>query len=754
MFELLFRYPIPVFTKGKYILLSSWPVWVLLLLIVDVAVLLAWLTWRRLPQAAPRIRNWRGWTIWGLEVALISLLLLLLWEPAISVAELRSQQNIIAVLLDDSRSMAIPDSVRDGRTPRETAAIGALGGVLAGLAKRFQVREYRLDSRVTRVNTRAAVQPQAAATHMNEGIRQLLDETSELPVGAVVLASDGAENTGGIDLDTIRRLQERRLPVHTIGFGKEKLAHDLEVDDVSVAPKAMANSRVAVTVTFHQRGYAGQHTVLDARDGEHTVAAKDVTLAPDGVSQSETFFFDAGDAGVKTIRFSLGALPNEENTENNAVTRLLDVSGAKRRILYVEGEPRWEYKFLRRAEEDDKNVQVVSMLRTTENKIYRQGISDPSELVDGFPSRAEDLFQYQAIIVGSVEAGYFTPGQQELLREFVDKRGGGVLFLGGRFALGQGGWATSGAADLLPTFLPSDSNSFHRDAATVELTAAGAESPITRIVEDRGKNIDRWKKLPYLADYQEIGTPKPGATVLAELTSPHREPLLVTERYGLGRTAILGTSGTWRWQMSSPLGDPSHDLFWQQLLRWLVESSPGPVTASIPKATLEDEGAVHLVSEVRNKGFDPAADAHVTAHLVGPENTSALLEMTPVPNKPGMYEADWNAHQPGGYLAEITAEQGADQLGSDVVAFRRQDGVAEHFHTEQNRALLEKLSRETGGRYWSTDDLTHLPRDISYSEAGISVRDTKELWDLPAVFLTLLGLVTAEWLLRRRWGVV
>ena len=111
----------------------------------------------------------------------------------------------------------------------------------------------------------------------------------------------------------------------------------------------------------------------------------------------------------------------------------------------MEGEPRWEYKFIRRAEAEDKGVQIVSMLRTTENKIYRQGIADPSELADGFPTKAEDLFKYQAIIIGSVEAGYFTPAQQELLREFVDKRGGGLLFLGGRFSLGDGGWASSSA---------------------------------------------------------------------------------------------------------------------------------------------------------------------------------------------------------------------------------------------------------------------------------------------------------------------
>ena len=131
-----------------------------------------------------------------------------------------------------------------------------------------------------------------------------------------------------------------------------------------------------------------------------------------------------------------------------------------------------------------------------------------------------------------------------------------------------------------------------------------------------------------------------------------------------------------------------------------------------------------------------------------------MVEFAPMPNKPGMYEADWTAPKPGSYVAEITAGTGKDELGKDVVAFRRDDGVAENFHTEQSKALLQKLSEETGGRYWGPGDLDRLPAEISYSEAGISVRDTKELWDMPAAFLLVLGLTAADWLLRRKWGVV
>jgi hypothetical protein len=205
------------------------------------------------------------------------------------------------------------------------------------------------------------------------------------------------------------------------------------------------------------------------------------------------------------------------------------------------------------------------------------------------------------------------------------------------------------------------------------------------------------------------------------------------------------------------LGDPSHDLFWQQLLRWLVADSPGPVTASMPERALMDEGHVQFIAQVRDRQFQPAVDAHVTAHIVGPEGTNALIDLTPSRDTPGLYQAGWTAEKSGSYLAEVTAESAdiqPQELGRDVVTFHRQDGIAENFHTEQNRTLLQQLASQTGGRYWKPSDLKNLVRDIAYSEAGISVRTTNELWNMPIIFVLLLGLPITEWLLRRKWGVV
>ena len=761
MFQFLFKYPGPVFTKGHFTLLATWPAWLLPVSILAAVAALAFLFRWRMRDALPQLQGWRGWIVWLLQSALVALVLFLLWQPALVVAELNSQQNIIAVVVDDSRSMSIADT---NNGTRESAALTALqSGVLAGLQKRFQTRLYRLGNRLTPVDSTQQVAPYDTATHISDGLKQLAADTSDLPVGAILLLSDGGENTAsmsgsGITAEALQALHNRRLPVHTVGFGKEEAAHDVEIEDVSIAPTAIANARISATVNLMQHGYAGQKATLSVRDGDKSITAREITLAPDGNVQAEPMFFSAGAAGAKSLTFSVEPLPSEENVANNAVTRPIFVTDGKRRILYIEGEPRWEYKFIRRAEEEDPTVQLVSMLRTSENKIYRQGISNPSELADGFPVRAEDLFGYSGIIIGSVDANYFTPLQQELLCEYVDRRGGGILFLGGRSSLSDGAWAASSLNALLPTVLPAGNHNFHRNAATVALTAEGVDSPITRLLDDPLKNAERWRKLTYLADYEDPGSPKPGAVVLADMTAGRRKlPLLITQNYGHGRTAILATGGTWRWQMSEALGDPSHNLFWQQLLRWLVSESPGPVVASMPERLLMDQGGVQLTAQVRDRQFQIAPNAHVTAHIIGPQGVNALLDLSPSGDSPGQYKIDWTAEKPGAYLAEIVAESAGNQpqeLGRDVLTFQRSDGVAENFHTEQNRQLLEQLASDTGGRYWKPSDLESLPQDISYSEAGISVRSTKELWNMPIVFLLLLGLPIAEWLLRRKWGVI
>ena len=754
MFEFLFKYPQAVFSRGTFVLLGGWPLWLMGVCIFAAGGALAYVVWSR-ASGSERLAGVRGVTVWLLQTLLAALLLLMLWHPALSVATLRPQQNIVAVVVDDSASMAQADEA-GGATRRAAAANVLNSGLLNALKTKFQVRLYKLSDHLERFDKLEQLTSSTPATHLGDGLKQVVADAASLPIGAVVLASDGADNSGGIDLETIAEIRRQRIPVHTIGFGKEEAAKDVEIGDVQIPARVLPDSRLSAVVSFHQHGYAGQKAKLTVKEGAKILAQQFVTLKKDGQEQSETLLFNAGTAGVKSVETSIEPLAGEQNAKNNLVTRLVNVDARKPRILYLEGEPRWEFKFLRRAVEDDRTIDLVTILRTTQNKIYRQGIANPDELKDGFPTKVEELFAFDGIILGSVDAPYLTPGQQTLIKDFVDRRGGGVLFLGGKDALSDGGYKQSALTEVLPVTLPDRKDTFVRVGANVELTAPGRDSLITRLEEDPNKNVERWKKLPYVMNVQDPGQPKPGAVVLVDAipTTGGRLPLLITQNFGRGRSAIFATGGSWRWQMLQPVADRSHEMFYQQLLRWLVSDTPRKVTTSTPKQLISDDSRVTLRAEVRDRTYLPASDAKTEAHILGPEGLAESVEMRPDPIESGVYTADWTTPKAGSYLVEVTAARGTEELGRDTMTFRREDGAAENFHVEQNRELLRKLASETGGRYYKPEEAQKLGTDISYSEAGITVRETRDLWDMPIVFLLLLGMRSAEWLLRRKWGVI
>ena len=759
MFELLFKYPASIFHKGHFVLLTPWPLWLLGVGILAAAGLLFW----HVRRNHGMLSGARPIAIWLLETALIALLLFLLWHPALSVATLRPQQNVVAVLVDDSRSMSIADE-SGTRLARAQSLLN--GGLLKSLGDRFQVRLYKFGTDAQRIQKSLEITGTAPATRIGNTLDRVMAESSSLPLGAIVLLTDGADNAGGIDLDTVAAIRRQRIPIHTVGLGREHPERDVEVVDALLAARALPQSRLTATVTLQSYGLSGNKARLSVRDAGKVLASQDVALKGDGALQTEAITFNIGQAGPKTLEIGVDPVSGEENTLNNKISRVVNVQASKPRILYFDGEPQWEYKFVRRAMDDNPEIVVFSMERTTQNKIYRQPCPaggcpdgfkhDEKELEDGFPSKAEDLFAFQGLMLADVEAGYFTPAQQQLIHDFVDRRGGGLLFLGGRASLSDGGYANSSLADLVPTKLPAYKGTFHRDFSKVELAAAGRENILTRLDDNPERNVQRWKEIPMVADYQEVGEPKPGATTLLSVTPQSRSamPLLVTEPYGRGRTAVFATSGSWRWKMWMAHEDKTHATFWQQMFRYLVTDAPSQVTATTPKTVLADDTRVPIRVEVRDKEYKPLSTARVQARFLAPDGSSATLELSPRPLEEGVYTGEWTAEKPGSYVVEMLAGEEQQEVGRDVLAFRREDGVAENFHTGQNRELLQKLSDQTGGKYYTSADASKLPNEISYSEAGITSRETRDLWDMPVIFLLALGIRASEWTLRRKWGVV
>ncbi|MCZ0955013.1 MAG: glutamine amidotransferase [Rhodospirillaceae bacterium] len=750
MFEFLFKYSPTVFENGELVLASGWPVWLLAAGVASGAAAIAVsLSRRRDTLSVPRLA-----AIGLLQVAMVAVILTLLWRPSLSTQTLRTQENSVALLLDTSASM----SYGDGEESRLQQAVAALdGGALDDLAELFEVRLYAFAGASEAIDALTDVPAPGDATRIGSALVDVLREARSSALGAVVLISDGADNSGELDTARLAEIAGYGVPVHAVGVGRESIPEDIELESVAVSDQVMPGSRISaqVSIRYAEPGEAR----LRVYDGDAVMASEPVTLPAGAGITTRWVEFDVGEAGVKDLRFSLDPLPGEGNVTNNTRYRTVVVPEARRSILYVEGEPRWEYKFIRRALDEDPAVRLASLLRTTPNKFYRQGIDSPDELEGGFPEDRETLFGYDGLVIGSFSAAGLTEEQQEHIRDFVSERGGSLLMLGGRRGLADGGWGNSVVAEALPVQLPDlDAASFMRVPVPVELTAEGQESLVTRLDADRETNRELWLGMPDIADFQYVGAVKPGAVTLLEAeVRGTAQPLLVHQRFGRGQVYLLASGGTWRWQMQLPSEDQRHETFWRQILHALVSATPERVVLTAERPYYVDEDEVVLRARVRDGGFEPVGNASVELSVSGdafagdPAAAEPVL-MQPVSGEPGAYEATVLADAAGLYRFEASAEVGEETLGRAGYSVRRATGVSEHFQIQQNRPLLERVASLTGGRYFTLGQLDELPETIQFSEAGIVERELLDLWNMPFVFLLLLLLKAGEWVLRLFWG--
>ena len=267
------------------------------------------------------------------------------------------------------------------------------------------------------------------------------------------------------------------------------------------------------------------------------------------------------------------------------------------------------------------------------------------------------------------------------------------------------------------------------------------------------ENVRVWANLPEVADYQITGDLKPAAmTLLNVATDRGLYPLLMTQPYGRGHVYILASGGTWRWQMSSPLEDQSHEMFWRQFLRAMVASAPPGIALSASDGS--GDGVIQLRAEFRDEAFRPVDDIRVAAVVSHEGGDSFTLDLLPSPDEAGVFVADASLDASGSWYVEALAQRDGEPVHVARTSVYSESGQAEYFNIRRNSALLRRLSDATGGQYFEADNVESLPELLRYSEAGITEQIYRSVWDAPAAFLLLLVLKTSEWLLRRRWRTI
>ncbi|MCH8070507.1 MAG: hypothetical protein IIA09_01060 [Proteobacteria bacterium] len=744
MFEFLFKYPRDDYARSELIYTGDWPPWLLALLIIAALAGISWVLYRRRDFARPP----QMLAVWLLQLAMLAVVIWLLQQPTLSTEQLRTGENVVAFVLDNSESMAYGES-----ESRLQQAMRSLSATLADDSSlELSVQHYELADRARLVSSFLESEASGTGTSIAASLTDVLREARFSPLAAIVLSSDGADTTGGLSFSDLAEIAGFGVPVHTIAVGRESIPEDIELTDVMLPNRALPGSTITARVSI--RHDAAASTRLKVYNGDDLLESLPVDLQPDTKNTTVWVNIKLADAGHHHIRFSVDGIPGEQELRNNSRSTLVEVADQKYRVLYFEGEPRWEYKFMRRALNDDEDLQIASLLRVSPNKFYRQGIDSPEQLEKGFPTTRDELFAYDALIIGSVEAASLTDEQQAIIHDFVSERGGSLLMLAGPNGLGNGGWGQSRIADVLPVRLPpSTTDSFFRKKAAVVLTPQGADDRMLWLADTADANRVAWNKLPEVADYQVTGNLKPAAvTLLQVMTDIGQLPLLITQQFGRGHCYILASGGTWRWQMSMPVEDQSHETFWRQLLRALVAHAPSRISL----AASGDGGStgVSLRAEFRDDAFRPIDDIGVTAIVTHQDGDSWSIDLLPSVDEPGVFQADVSPTASGNWYFEAVAERNGEPIEVARASIHYESGQAEYFNFRRDSLALQRLSEATGGRYLEPDELDALPDLLRYSSSGLTETNHRAIWDAPAVFLLLLLLKGGEWLLRRRWSTI
>ena len=407
--------------------------------------------------------------------------------------------------------------------------------------------------------------------------------------------------------------------------------------------------------------------------------------------------------------------------------------------------------------EDDPNIHLVTLLRSSQNKFYRQGIDNEQMLSEGFPKKREDLFGYKAVIFGSIESTFFTQDQLNMVVDFVSNRGGGFLMLGGRNSFAGGRYQNSPLADILPVRMNPDDRVPVIDHVKMQVTDYGRTHPLMKLSPDPTANTKLWNELPPLSDFNKTLEAKPGSIVLATGKPENRgngEPVLLAyQRYGRGRAMAFTSGSSWRWQMEKDSKDKTYSLFWKQMFRWLVSASPDPVMANTDKDTYLPGESVNLTAEVADKAFNRMNNAKVLGKLTDPSGNTETIAFDWSGSEDGSYQAQLNAGTPGIYELQVEATQGNESLGVHRSSFQVKDRPVEYSDAALHSNTLQNIASQTGGRYYPLSKLGEVPEDAQYVEGASSFVEQKELWDVPALFILLCMTLAGEWFWRKKKGL-
>ena len=704
----------------------------------------------------------------GLRLLAFVAMLIMAAGTVLNVSVMKTRNPEMLVLIDDSPSMELPDS--DGGQTRMALAKDALAhGLLDMLQKHYAVRIDRtsgLEANDSWLNSSATVP--TLPQDLGKAVIQQASRFTDRPVSDILLISDGVQPEGAADL--ARVADEVQAPIGALTFGDGENIRDVNVEDVSVPPYVYQNDRALISAQIRSLGIEGDaalQLVLVQNGIEKPVASSKIALKPGAAPTVARVEFQAPEPGIQHYILRIAPMPGELTDKNNSIAFNLDVRPEKIRVLFVEGEPSWEYRYAKEVLEADPAIDFHGIVRLGDQEWFYQGpaarpdgkpvLKNPK---NGFPDSQDELNYFDVLILGDLERKVFEQGGRfALVDAFVRQHGGGLATLGGLKVYGAGNYEDTVISRMVPFEIAHEKKLQLVNRFNVQVTTQGLMHPLMQIEFDPEKNEKAWSGLPWVEGGNAIAGVKAGATLLmahpTQRTRNGSRPISAAWQYGRGHVFSTALDGTWHWRLARKTDIDYHRRYWSLIARWLANDprsakSVGSIVCD--DAVLETGRPATFSVFVRDPDGNPLLDATADFAIATPSGERIVARSVSDPATPGRYAVAFAPRASGLHKVSVEIATRSDQPQKREATWNVAESREEFKHVRPDAKALAALAQKRGGtaallRDWKSLKLPERPATVV---AQPLVLNLWQSYGLPFILVLCLSL---EWLFRKRRGL-
>lgn len=700
------------------------------------ALLFAILTYR---HTFPPLSKRKKALLLGLRIIALFSLFLVLSEPILTIARRVVQRPVIALLLDTSRSMNLKGA--DIKRIEELQNL-LKNDIFEKISSGAELKTFGFADSLIPLDLKERLPDSLGdATAIGEAIELAEKRMKEENLVGIVILSDGANNLGE---DPVLVAKSEDIPIYTCGMGTYIPPKDVSIERIVYNDIAYVDDQIPIQVDISQTGFDHLKILVSIKEKKNTLAQQNLSLGKSGATQTVDLTITPEEAGLHQYRLTIPVLKAESVRENNQRLFTIKVLKSKIKILLISGSLNWEYTFLKRALERDRNVELETLVYGKK----RQSI------LGRFPQGEKQLSSFDILIFVDTPR-FLLKAHKKEIEDFVKSFGGSALFLLGKDFMDTHGFMET--SSLLP-FNPSGrSITFSSANLNLKLTEEGKLHPITRLLENPEKNTKIWSDLPPFLGVALLGSATKDATNLAGFKNPLNpdifSPGIVIRNYGKGKVMAITATPFWRWDfLLWGIGKDNqiYQTFWNNSVRWLVvREDMDLINLFTDKKIYKGGERITFKAKIFDQNYQKIGDASVVVNIRGeslPDSEVVNLSLGEL----GDYTATLRALPPGKYFFEGKVFRDGKKIGAKKGEFLVEEYSVEDSDLKTDFDLLKKIAEVSGGKYYEKEQIENLMGDLKLVEKEEQKKKEIQLWNHPLLLAIFVLCLSIEWAIRKR----